>query len=639
MVKGECMKAVAKIGLGLALVMVGVVGLASAAERHVPADYPTIQAAIVAAGNGDEIILAAGTYSGAGNKDLSPLGKPLTIRSTDPTDPDVVAATIINTQSTARAFYVGDGESNTTIIEGLTLQNGWSASGGAIKCYFSYPIIRYCRFLGNAVSGSGELVNGGALSIEGDPQSQVTVSHCYFSQNTCTNWGGAIYVETGLVMDNCVVAGNRTGNYGGGIYARNGNLSLDHCTFVGNYAGFSGGGIRLNGGTLTTANSIFWDNTVSDSGDAISLINQVVATVAYSNIDGDTQGMFVFAEPDCTVTYGQGNLTLDPQFTQEGLWNGSVWQEGTYTLRAGSPSINAGDPTFGGIGQFDLAGAPRKYNDRVDMGAYEKQLSPLIPGKMTAVCGSSVSGNRIVLRGTFNSDLPTASRKWVLAEQIRFAIGPFVQTLSTLDDTYRQVGDVVTYKGTSPGITALKVDFKKGTFLLTAKGMVLAGLANPVTVSMETLGSEEGEYSGQGQITVPKLSLKFLKDYADALTISAAKISGTGDNASLTLKGGITFALTPETLIGQTVTLYWGDEVVATFPGLGETFLGKNAKYTYRRPRGNTTGTVISAVLDLNQCVYAISLRGLTLNDRTGTVPLRITCGAFDETVDYTFPP
>ena len=63
--------------------------------------FCSIQDAIVIASDTDEIIVAIGTYFEA----IDFLGKAITVRSTDPTDPLVVLATIID-GSTVNAFHV-----------------------------------------------------------------------------------------------------------------------------------------------------------------------------------------------------------------------------------------------------------------------------------------------------------------------------------------------------------------------------------------------------------------------------------------------------------------------------------------------------------------------------------------------------
>jgi pectin methylesterase-like acyl-CoA thioesterase len=102
---------------------------------HVPSQYPTIQAAIDAAVYRDTVIIAPGTYTGAGNKNLDFGGKAITVRSTDPEDANVVAATVINCQDSGRGFNFHSGEDANSVVSGLTITGGMIVSsylgGGA----------------------------------------------------------------------------------------------------------------------------------------------------------------------------------------------------------------------------------------------------------------------------------------------------------------------------------------------------------------------------------------------------------------------------------------------------------------------------------------------------------------------------
>jgi hypothetical protein len=55
--------------------------------RNVPVDYPTIQAAIDDCNEGDTVIIAPGTHTGSGNRDIDFKGKGITVRSVDPNSP------------------------------------------------------------------------------------------------------------------------------------------------------------------------------------------------------------------------------------------------------------------------------------------------------------------------------------------------------------------------------------------------------------------------------------------------------------------------------------------------------------------------------------------------------------------------
>ncbi len=75
-----------------------------AVVRNVPGGYETIQAAIDACEDFDTVVVAEGTYSGSGNRNISLRGKAITVRSSNPDDPDVVNNTVIDGDDRYRGF-------------------------------------------------------------------------------------------------------------------------------------------------------------------------------------------------------------------------------------------------------------------------------------------------------------------------------------------------------------------------------------------------------------------------------------------------------------------------------------------------------------------------------------------------------
>lgn len=90
-----------------------------AATIHVPADHSTIQAAIDAASGGDIVLVADGTYTGEGNKNLDFKGKAITVQSENGPE-----STIIDCENSGRGFYFNSEEGPNSIVSGFTITNG-----------------------------------------------------------------------------------------------------------------------------------------------------------------------------------------------------------------------------------------------------------------------------------------------------------------------------------------------------------------------------------------------------------------------------------------------------------------------------------------------------------------------------------
>jgi len=296
----------------------------------------TVQAAIDVAADreGDKIILAPGRYMGPGNRDIDFKGKVITVRSTDPNDPGIVAATIIDCEGAGRGFYFHSGEPTGAVLAGLTITNGSAGSGGGIACVSgSCPTITRCVVTKNKSGGEG----GGFYIHAG---SDALITYCVIAGNHADGSGGGLFCrESNPILRNCMILANEAESCchdGGGLYCLNASPTIVNCVIAWNVAN-RGDGILGGDGTIT--NSIIWYNgtdQISSSGFAVS----------YSNIQGGWPG--------------EGNIDADPLLTAHGH------------LQAGSPCINAGDPNHTLLpGETDIDGEARVHASRVDMGADE----------------------------------------------------------------------------------------------------------------------------------------------------------------------------------------------------------------------------------------------------------------------------
>jgi hypothetical protein len=310
------------------------IGLAT--TIHVPADQPTIQAGIDAAVDGDTVLVADGTYTGSGNRDISFGGKAILV--TTENGPEL---TLINCEGSSSdqhiGFYFSSGEDTLSVLEGFTVINGYRSGyhdgGGAAYFYLSSPAIKNCIFSNNFAGRGG----GGAFQFF---NSSPVVSYCIFSGNSTDEEGigGAVRSQWGAPVFRYCTFVNNTTYWGGGAIAHDTsapiliNCTIAHNTSVNAPGGAIAGVYQYSHPSLT--NCILWDNHpdeihVDDHGDI---------DVAFSDVEGGWEG--------------EGNINADPLFM-----GGDPFD---YHLTENSPCIDAGDP----------ASPPDADGTRTDMGAY-----------------------------------------------------------------------------------------------------------------------------------------------------------------------------------------------------------------------------------------------------------------------------
>jgi len=417
-----------------------------AAIRKVPLEYPTIQAAIDDCNDGDIVIIAPGTYTGPGNRDIDFKGKVITVRSTDPEDPCVVTATVIDCQNVSghRGFYFHSGEGPDSVVCGLTITGG-NAAGGGIYCVDSSPTISRCiitgnrtrdgsdsygfsGFAGNGEDGGGVYCNGSFSVIENSVimWNRTGNGGTAYSRRSRPDdepalqggdggrGGGVFCYNSVLVIANCVIAGNVTGNGGdcgkplnfcewkggdggggGGICALESSaVFINNCTIAGNETGAGGvaygygcfnGNRGVGGGVCCDASTLEATNGII-WGNSPSQIEGSTIVVNYSDIEGGWPGV--------------GIINADPCFVNAG--------GGDYHLPSYSPCVNAGDPGYSPVpGETDIDGEPRVVSGRIDMGADEGLYeTPLILLSATEFIVYAFEG------GSNPADLVLSIRNW-----------------------------------------------------------------------------------------------------------------------------------------------------------------------------------------------------------------------------------
>ena len=216
-------------------------------------DYSTIQTAIIASSDGDTITVNPGTYT----ENINMMNKAITLQSTEPTNPTVVLATIIEGNGES-SIVCTSGEDSNTLITGFLITKSNSADwGGGICNFSSSPTVTNCTFSGNSATYLG----GGILNADSSP----TVTNCTFSGNSAGWSGGGMYNAHSLLTDSMFNGDSAT--YSGEIYNYTPLTTVSGCTFSGNSATVSGGGIYNDSSpSLTLTNSYLCLNTLDAIG-------------------------------------------------------------------------------------------------------------------------------------------------------------------------------------------------------------------------------------------------------------------------------------------------------------------------------------------------------------------------------------
>lgn len=411
-------------------ILVGAASPAAAATRRVPADHPTIQAAINAASSGDIIVVSAGTYT----ENIDFRGKAVTLESADGP-----AATIIDGGNARCVVQFATGETSATVISGFTIQNGLdsrscNSDGAGIVVSNASPTItgniiannQGCSGVGIGVASGSPLIQGniitqnrhttcsggtggGGIGIRGASSAQI-IGNTITSNNAGNGGGGGIslFAAGNPIIRGNLISGNVADTEGGAIsMVNNSNAVITNNVIIQNLAPHGGGisalvpsgsaGPRIINNTFAgnIGSQIFlegfmeqtqiWNNVVFGASAQAAIVCDTTfgnrIPVLRFNDTFNTSGP-AYAGSCANTTGADGNISVDPLF---------VSSTSDFQLGPSSPAIDAGSNAAPGLPDLDFAGNPRVLDGTgddiatVDMGAYERSrlLLSLTPSSLT----------------------------------------------------------------------------------------------------------------------------------------------------------------------------------------------------------------------------------------------------------------
>ena len=186
-------------------------GVAPSCTIRVPQDYSTIQAAIDAALDGCSIVVSPGRYK----ENINLRDKNIVLRSTNPTDPSVVAGTILDGNHAGPVVTFGGWEGPSCVLAGFTITNGHSDWGAGIfgaRTHATHATIQNNRIIGNMADANG----GGIVYCNGVIQNNI------IARNTA-QVGAGVSWSSGTLQNNTIY-GNAASMYGGGLFAVRGKI-------------------------------------------------------------------------------------------------------------------------------------------------------------------------------------------------------------------------------------------------------------------------------------------------------------------------------------------------------------------------------------------------------------------------------
>ncbi len=201
----------------------------------------TIQEGIDASSEGDTVLVGEGVYV----ESIEFKGKNVVLTSTKPTDPAVVANTVIDASQNGPVVNFGGAETTACVLSGFTIRNGIGGICGGVVENASRAKIEHNTITDNLGAGlwyCDGLIRENTISRNSDRglyDCDGMIEENVISENSTTGDGGGLCDCPGTILKN-IIAGN-TGRSGGGLAFC--QAIIENNTIRDNRASGEGGGL------------------------------------------------------------------------------------------------------------------------------------------------------------------------------------------------------------------------------------------------------------------------------------------------------------------------------------------------------------------------------------------------------------
>ena len=302
--------------------------------------------------------------------------------------PILTHVSIIGNSTNNHGGGMANSSSSPRLTDVILSENSATYNGGGIfNQNSSSPILNNVTLRENSADNNG----GGIYS---NTSSSITLTNVTLIGNSATSNGGGIYNNNSpsSQLTNVILSGNLANN-GGGIYNNSSSPILTNLTISGNSANTSGGGIyNTNTSSPPIRNSIIYGNSATTDFNIMNNDAGSIPAYFFSLIEGSG------GSSSWNAAFGTdnwNNIDVDPKFVAPVAASLAPTTTGDYHLQSGTPCALKGTPWFFNSGETpdlsaittDLDGNPRFFQNRIDMGPYQKEILPDFCG------GNGTQGN------------------------------------------------------------------------------------------------------------------------------------------------------------------------------------------------------------------------------------------------------